>query len=344
MEMIKVSAPGKIHLIGEHSVVYGKPAIIAALGLRCYVDAKKSDNVIFESKDFGDAEYSTEEVFDAEKKATELWTKGRSKGNFSDLFSYYKTDRIMPLMIATGTALKKARAKSGINLKIKSEIPIGSGLGSSSAMAVTISKAVTEVYGRKITAEDLNGMAFDIEKFNHGNPSGGDNSACCYGGFIWFQRGSPRNLISPFFSSAPEILGKFVLVNMGRPEKTTGELVQAVRDLPEDYRNIRTSVLGRLAYEMKQTLENRDVDRIAGIINRAQQILSELGVSTEKIDKLVLGVKEVGGAAKLCGAGGGGTVLCFHKNKEELKRTIRGMGHEPQDVELGVEGVRTEKL
>ena len=35
---IKVSVPGKIHLLGEHAVVYNKPAIIAAVGKRCFVE------------------------------------------------------------------------------------------------------------------------------------------------------------------------------------------------------------------------------------------------------------------------------------------------------------------
>ena len=42
--MIKVSAPGKIHLLGEHSVVYGKPAILTAINLRVTVTIGKKDN------------------------------------------------------------------------------------------------------------------------------------------------------------------------------------------------------------------------------------------------------------------------------------------------------------
>ena len=60
--MVKASAPGKVHLIGEHAVVYGEPAIIAAIGKRCYVDAEKSDKILIGSKELGSFEFSTEEL------------------------------------------------------------------------------------------------------------------------------------------------------------------------------------------------------------------------------------------------------------------------------------------
>ncbi len=342
--MTTISAPGKVHLIGEHSVVYGKPAIIAAVGLRCHVDAEKSDNVIIESADFGNAEYGLEEIFEIEKKVADLWKKGNSTNNFSALFEYVKTDKTMPLLISAGVALKKAGSKGGIKLKIKSEIPIGSGMGSSSAIAVTISKAAAEIYGREFSKEEINSTAFEIEKINHGNPSGGDNSACCYGGFIWFQKKQPKNIITPFMANAPEIFDKFLLLNVGRPVKTTGELVQAVRDLPEGFRIPRLLTLEKLTHEMKEALGKKDTNGVKDAINDAQQMLSELGVSTDKIDKIASDVRNLGGAAKLCGAGGGGTVLCFHENSEELKKLLKKTGFAYWDAELGAEGVRIERL
>ena len=78
------------------------------------------------------------------------------------------------------------------------------------------------------------------------------------------------------------------------------------------------------------------------IINETQRNLAELGVSTFELDELAFVVREIGGAAKLCGAGGGGIMLCYHENKVKLIETIKGLGYRAIETELGVEGVRIE--
>jgi len=43
--MITVSVPGKIHLMGEHTVVYGFPALLAAINLRMRVSVEASEKM-----------------------------------------------------------------------------------------------------------------------------------------------------------------------------------------------------------------------------------------------------------------------------------------------------------
>jgi mevalonate kinase len=85
----------------------------------------------------------------------------------------------------------------GITVKIKSQIPVGSGLGSSASYAVCIATLVllaSNAISPQLTADDLvkiNDLAFTAERVMHANPSGVDNSISTYGGFKIFQRTQP---------------------------------------------------------------------------------------------------------------------------------------------------------
>ena len=48
---LTVSAPGKIHLLGEHTVVYGKPALLASINKRLYVGIKSQESRIKNNKE-----------------------------------------------------------------------------------------------------------------------------------------------------------------------------------------------------------------------------------------------------------------------------------------------------
>ena len=339
--MPKASAPGKVHLIGEHAIVYGEPAILAAVGLRTTVSAERSEKIKCMDTAFPEKiSCSIEDAKRDYRKATDLWKSGFEKKDFAELLRFVKSAQMFK-KIALALILEEIQAEGGSEVKINSELPIGSGIGSSAALSVAMTKAISEVYGKKLTKDEINNIAFKIEQIAHGTPSGGDNSTCCYGGLVWFQRGNP-NTIKSLKKEIPHKLENFVLVYTKPPEKNTGELVQMVRNLPEEFRNERMKKIGSMVHEMKDALKRKDSGKIKLLINRTQQNLAELGVSVPEIDEIASSVKVIGGAAKLCGAGGGGMMLCYHENKTLLRETIRVLGYNPIEVDLAVEGVRSE--
>jgi len=337
--MIKVSAPGKVHLIGEHAVVYGEPAILAAVGMRTTAEAEKSDKVIVKSKSGKyNQQWSVKDTKVIAKKAIELWESGSQKGDFSEVFSMMKQNF---KQISIGTVLNHFEIDSGVSIVLDSDIPEGSGLGSSASVALVIAKSVADIYDKRVSLEDINSVAYNIEKLNHGKPSGGDNSACCYGGLLWFVKGNP-NTIKSLKDEIPYKLENFVLVYTKKPEKTTGELVQQVMKLDEKFRTYRIKALGRATNEMRKALRKKDFKQVKEIINFTQKNLAELGVSIPEIDKIAKNVRDIGGAAKLCGAGGGGMMLCYHEDKNKLVDTIKSLGYKPWETDLAVEGVRVD--
>lgn len=253
--MIKVSAPAKCHIIGEHAVVYNKPAIIAAVGKRIYVSAEKSG--VIELKDArwnSKRAWAVHDAYEASHKATGIWNECMKKKDFTELLFWSRTgssyDNYWKAMI--GTVLRLTDASSGISLHItKCDIPTGSGLGSSSATAVAVVKAISEAYGKNLPIERINEIAYECEKLIHGTPSGGDNSASCYGGLIWFRKAQPKNEITSLRNEITHKLENFVLVYAGEPQKNTGELIQMVRDMPESEREPKMQEIEKMTHEMK---------------------------------------------------------------------------------------------
>jgi mevalonate kinase len=344
--MITVSAPAKVHLIGEHAVVYGHPAIIAAVGRRIYVNAKKSDSVVLEDARFNSRhEWEVEEVSEAAKKAKYLLRQGAEKGNYSELLAWGKGNGNyeQSWKAIIGTALEMSGAESGIFIHItKSEIPTGSGLGSSSAAAVAIAKAVSEVYNKNLALEKINEIAYECEKLMHGMPSGGDNTTSCYGGLVWFQKAQPKNVIIPLGEEIPHKLENFVFAYTKQPEKSTGELVQMVRNIPEAERNPKMQEIEKMTHEMREVLKKRDFKRMKEIMNRTNVILASFGLSIPETDKIYENVTALGGAAKMCGACGGGVMLVWHENFQEAVKAIKSLGFEWFQADLAVEGVMVE--
>lgn len=346
MKKIKVSAPGKVHLIGEHAVVYGEPAIIAAIGSRTYVDISLAEDITYQDVAWPDISHTwkVEQVFEITQKTLDLWNEGNEKKDFSELFSFIKENGYEGYRASVlGLAMKRLGINKGFLITIDSKIPTGAGLGSSASRAATTTKAIAELFEKELSLEEINDVAFQQEKIIHGTPSGGDNSACCFGGLVWFRKAQPRNEIKSLKEEISYKLENFVFVYTGPPQKTTGELVQLVRELDEEYRTERTKKIGEMTHEMLDILKRKDFQRMKEIMNQTQKNLAELKVSTKKIDQIAESVQEIGGAAKLCGAGGGGIVLCYHEDKNKLIDLIKNIGYDPWESELAVEGVRTEK-
>ncbi len=343
--MIKASAPGKVHLIGEHAIVFGEPAIIAAIGKRSWVEAEKHPNKIL-IKDRNQAvraEWMVGDCIDSAVQAQTMWMEGLEKNDFTNLFRFARDGQNFK-RIAIGLILHRLGIREGVEVSIYGDIPVGSGLGSSSALAVALTKAISELYGKNLDAERVNKIAFDIEKMVHGTPSGGDNTASTYGGLIWFQkddRGRPQ--LESLKEEIPYKLENFVLAYIKKPVKSTGELVQMVRNLDPELRDSRVKAIGKATHDMRCALKEKDFERVKQLINLTWSNLHDLGLSIPEADEVIAKVNAMGGAAKLCGACGGGIMMAYHEDKKALKKVIREAGYSPWETELGAEGACIEK-
>jgi len=309
---VTVSAPGKLHLLGEHAVVYGKPAIIAAVNRRC------TATLVIPS---------------------DPAQRGESRDPFTT-----EDDYIDLCFKQALDFFKKRKSSWWTKVEIQSNIPLGSGMGSSAAVAVAIAGAVSKLLTGKIIKEQINKIAFNCEKYMHGNPSGGDNTTCTYGGLIWYQKSIPRLL--PF--SLPEkISSKFFIINTGKPEESTKEMVELVATRNQELRTKKVfDDQEKLVYELLTALENGDEKQTADIIKAGEENLEKLGIVSESTKRLIRKIEATGGAAKICGAGGrkkaSGIVLVFHNDFKEIAHIAKQFKLQCEKIRLGEEGVREE--
>lgn len=304
---ITVSAPGKIHLLGEHAVVYNKPAIISSVNLRIFVTVKKS---------------------------------------------FKKIEKIKLQQIVEQVLKSKLKIKIPLyELEIKSDIPVGAGLGSSAASSSTLIAALLTLTGQKWDLKLINELTYEAEKVFHGNPSGGDNSTVVFGGLVWFRKESADlKLIHPLSFSIPSKLSKnFVLINTGKPKESTLEMVEMVSSQftvhSSQFRKI-FDMQEKLVKELLVALKTGDSTSMIRIIRAGERNLENIGVVSKQVRSIIRKIEKSGGAAKICGAGGEegptGILLCFHQNKKVVKDISKKFNLEYLNIKLGVEGLRRE--
>lgn len=312
--IVKASAPGKLILSGEHSVVYGKPEIITAINRRLKVSVEE----------------------------------GKKKGKALTFFSQESTGLLRFAVKKIFKILGKQPKKS-LEIRVDSGIPVGSGLGSSAALAVAMTAALFKYFNRPFDKKKINEIAYEIEKKQHGTPSGGDNTISTYGGLLWYRKETEfLKLFKPLKFNSRK-LPEFVLINTGRPVETTGEMVASVRKQYERKKTRIKKILSemeKVTKEMLIALRKINKKKLMLVIKRNEQLLENLGVASPFAKGVIKEINKLGGAAKICGAGGkkkgSGIILAFHPQKRVLFKLAKKRDLQAFEVKLGEEGVRYE--
>ncbi|USS40339.1 mevalonate kinase [Thermococcus aggregans] len=328
---VLASAPAKIILFGEHSVVYGKPAIAAAIDLRTYVKAEfnKNGRIRIEAKD--------------------IRTPGLTV-SFSEDQIYFETDYgkaaevLSYVREAINLVMKEADKQRGVTVSITSQIPVGAGLGSSAAVAVATIGAVSKLFGLELTPEEVAKLGHKVELLVQGASSGIDPTVSAIGGFLYYQKGS--------FERLP-VIELPIVVGYTGSSGSTKELVAKVRknyeEMPEIIEPILTS-MGKLVEKAREVIlaeYDREIKfKLLGtLMNINHGLLDALGVSTKSLSDLVYASREAGAlGAKITGAGGGGCMYALAPRKQsEVATAIKIAGGMPMITKISREGLRIEE-
>jgi mevalonate kinase len=328
-----VSAPGKTILFGEHAAVYGHPALVTALDHRMTVLARASTSL-------GRGRVRLE--VPALKIA-------RTVASTASIDAVKEPGDLAVLAVTLGTA-DMAPHRFGFHLRIDSEIPSGSGFGSSAALAVAVITACRRALDDDITLEEIARLAIAVERHQHGKASGVDVQAVLRGGVLRCRRVDDDVLECHELPDAGKRLEAFRLFHSGTPHETTGEMVAAVRGLLDrEPTRVREafSEIAAATTEGCAALSRGDDDAFVPIVRRAEAALEALHVVPRKVREAIRTIEAAGGAAKISGAGGltgsgAGLVLVAHPDPAWHAHFVEPEGWTAHRVGLGAEGLRAE--
>lgn len=313
---VTVSAPGKIHLLGEHSVVYGKPALLTAINKRLTVTLSPS------------------------KTNTGFTLEGQEKtiAAFQNVIEETIKDMYKLKTIPPYTAF------------VSSNIPLGYGLGSSAALSAAATAALLTFLDIPWDEKSVFNISYLGEKHFHGNPSGGDLATVIEGGLLYFRK---EFEFLKSFSPLPfaTTIENFLIIDSGKPTESTKEMVAKVGDLEKNFPKQIAEIFNKQEVLTKQLVlafKESDEQNVMTILKQGEENLEKLGVVSKKSQGIIRSIEKLGGASKISGAGGyqngSGMLLAYHSDPEVIYKFAKINNLNVEKIQIEKTGLRQENI
>ncbi|MBI0584732.1 MAG: mevalonate kinase [Methanomassiliicoccus sp.] len=308
--MTAASAPGKVILLGEHAVVFGRPAIALAIDLRLRCEVAPSTAMTVNGhimEGAGDPYIAT--------AVKENWKGG-------------------PLAIDISSTVPP-----GSGLGSSAAVTVAT-LGALAAAEGDIDPQA--VARRAFDVESLvQGRASPIDTSVSSHGGGIFISSERGENLLWEMARDTRR----WFIHDCEVPEMTLVVGFTGRKAPTGPLVAKVRRYHDRSGFAREIIdeIGGLTIDGLARLRAGDVEALGRLMTRDHNLLAILGVSTPELQKLVDAALPFSYGAKLTGAGGGGSMIALTDAPEKVARAIRARGGTPYIVRTGVAGVKKEE-
>jgi mevalonate kinase len=312
---MKVLAPGKLILSGEHAVVYGHPAL--AMAVNRYVTAtatpQAAQHISFDLSDLSYQRRLSLTSLNSLKNRIKLKYQRFVNGDFKIRDVLQKPVELAQFAFSLFFEVLNIKLTQGIKIRVESTIPMGCGMGSSAATVLSIVHAIASHLSVEIPPEIFLRLGREAESMQHGYSSGLDLQVSMHGGCLFMQG---KQIYQRAIPDLP-----LYLVNTGLPETSTGECVVVAADL------FKTSAIGTdfaaVTRAMDQAFSDKNLRAAMDAIQRNHDLLVNINVVPAQVQQFIAEVEELGGAAKICGAGAvlgskAGMVLVVTENEAEL--------------------------
>jgi mevalonate kinase len=309
----KASAPGKVILFGEHFVVYGVKAILCAINKRIRVTAEKSEeNKISIKSNIGNL------TLEPNKLISEINSPLKP--------FYYLANKMIQ------------NQNTGIEIIVESDIPLGVGLGSSSACCVAGAAAISRLFN-ETSKEEILKLAIEAEKTIFENTSGADCTVCTYGGIMEYDKENGFKKIE----SEPNF--HLVIAN-SNIEHSTESIVARVREFKERDETRFVTLCNnesKLVKDVLRFLKENNIKEIGDKAIRNQEYLETIGISNDKLREMIQIGQNKSFGAKITGAGGGGCIFALtdESNLDQTMNQFKEKNYNCFSVKIDFKGLDT---
>ena len=277
------SAPAKIILFGEHFVVHGTKAILAAIDKRVTVTTIFTENKTIKIN----SELGTIEV--------------PILSSHEDVKNEFK-----PFVYLANKIINSEPNVTGLEITIDSDIPIGVGLGSSSACCVAAAALISELFN-KLSSEEILNLSIEAEKTIFPNTSGADCTVCTYGGMIEYDQSSGTRKIESTFQI------NLVIANSMIPHSTKSsvERVSKFKENDEERFSQLCDLENGLIDEVITAMKNNDSTTLGLKMSENQKYLEEIQISNDTLRNMINSLNQISLGSKITGAGDGGCIIAL---------------------------------
>lgn len=288
--MFSSQAPSKLILAGEHSVVYGASAITTRLAWATHCEISHDNTGQLWLGDGQAVSWNSDSL-------VQHWQQLQQR------HQHWQQDAKTPLLtqlsdlpLAVLARWQQTYELPTLSIHLKSDIPIGQGLGSSASLIIAMIRALAKATNSQLSQSDIQDMATECEQLAHGKSSGLDVAAILLSDRLVWKQGQFTEL--PTDTTLPGYL-----IHTGKAKSNTADCVGWVRK----HHAARYDLWSSMEAATKQIAQGLNqahaLTALAQPVNQLHQCLTQLGVVPKKVQQFAQSALALGWSGKLCGAG-----------------------------------------